>query len=300
MATRPLRLLILAALAIATLIAPGAAAAATTDAPTPLERVLQKRYLDRFFLLHSDVKVQQVKTQTVVSSTVGGTPKLNETKPITLVTEQGVFYTSNYDSKSELNLDVRAGPLPANAWDDPSLQNQALVMGGTVGSVVQIDRKAVVAIPQGYLARVVGVVEDTQGVQVLLEAFQGVAIPVLVRGAGTRDEPLEERQARFAALFARLCFELPDTREGRLESIDSAWSEAVQEAIRESRVATGMTPFQVVLAWGNPVFISRDADSDVDIWLYKRGATLLEQMRNPVNVYFASGRVAEIDAAAGY
>ena len=134
----------------------------------------------------------------------------------------------------------------------------------------------------------------------LLEAFQGVAIPVLVRGVGTRDEPLEERQARFAALFARLCFELPDTQEGRLESIDPAWSEAVQEAIRESRVETGMTPFQVVLAWGNPVFISRDADSDVDIWLYKRGATLLEQMRNPVNVYFASGRVAEIDAAAGY
>ena len=109
----------------------------------------------------------------------------------------------------------------------------------------------------------------------------------------------EEREARFTALFAKLCFELPDTREGRLERIDPAWSEAVQGAIRDSRVEKGMTPFQVVLAWGNPVFITRDAESLVDIWLYKRGATLVEQLRSQVNVYFASGRVAEVETDGG-
>ena len=33
----------------------------------------------------------------------------------------------------------------------------------------------------------------------------------------------------------------------------------------------------------------------VDIWLYKQGATIRQQMRSQVNVYFAAGRVAAVD-----
>ena len=289
MASRPVWTLITLA------VGASAALAAPAEGPTPLERILQKRYLDHYFLLRADVKVQRVKTETVVSSTVGGLPQLEETRPITLVTEGGVFYAGDYDSQSQLNMNVRSGPAPSTARDDPALQNEALVAGGTVGSVLQVDRTAQVAIPEGNLVRVIGVQEVPHGVQVMLEAFQGQGVPVMVRGADAEEEPPDARAAHFKALFDALCIELPGKPEERLAWVDPAWSETVQTAIRAGRVEAGMTPLQVVLAWGNPVFITRDAESQVDIWLYKRGATLLEQMRNQVNVYFAAGQVAEID-----
>lgn len=285
MAARPVPILILLA-----------AAAAGSGGPTPLERDLQKRYLDRCFLLRAAVKLQRVRTETVVSSTVGGPPKLDEVKPITLVTEEGVFYSADYDSSTQVNLDVRPGPIVGGAsFDDPALQNQALVNGGTLGSAIQIDRTAVVAIPEGSLARVMGVQEEAGGIRVTLEGLDGRRVPVLVRGAGTAAEPPEGRARAFDAILARLCLELPPEAADREPWIDPLWPQAVQASIRAGRVEAGMTPFQVILAWGNPVYVTRDPERQVEIWLYKRGATLMEQMRDQVNVYFAAGRVTQIE-----
>ncbi|MGD8375119.1 MAG: hypothetical protein PVF68_03185 [Acidobacteriota bacterium] len=297
MATRSLRRLTLRALLGACAVLPGALASA--EEPTPLERDLQPRYLDQTYLLQADVKVQQVATQTVRSSTVGPRPRIAETRPITVITSEGVFYTADYDKTDQINVDVRRGPGVSGfvGVDDPGWQNQNLVDGGTIGSVVEVEQSARVAIPKGYVVRVAGIEELPQGVRVHLEAFQGERIPVLVRGALKPADPVEARAREFDRLFGKLCYRVPEGKEARLQSIDPAWSDAVDAAIRESRVEVGMTPFQVVLSWGTPVFITRDEDGKVDIWLYRRGATIAEQMRGGVNVYFAAGRVADVEPA---
>lgn len=297
MAARSLRRLTLRALLGACAVVSGGFASA--EEPTPLERDLQPRYLDQNYLLQADVKVQQVATQTIRSSTVGPRPRLAETRPITVITADGVFYTADYDKTDQLNVDVRRGPGVSGfvGVDDPGWQNQNLVDGGTVGSVVEVEQSARVAIPKGYVVRVAGIEELPQGVRVYLEAFQGERVPVLVRGGLKPSDPVDARAREFDKLFGRLCFRVPEGTEERLQAIDPAWSEAVQTAIRESRVEVGMTPFQVVLSWGTPVFITRDDDGKVDTWLYRRGATIAEQMRGGVNVYFAAGRVADVGSA---
>ena len=56
----------------AILVASGLASAAeeAPRPPTALERVLQARHLDRYYLLRSDVKIQRVRSRRIVSSTL--------------------------------------------------------------------------------------------------------------------------------------------------------------------------------------------------------------------------------------
>ena len=114
--------------------------------------------------------------------------------------------------------------------------------------------------------------EEAAGIRISLEGLDGRKVPVLVRGAGAPTEATEERARAFDAILARLCLELPAEAADRERWIDPLWSDAVQGAIRAGRVEVGMTPFQVILAWGNPLHVTRDVERQVEIWK-KHGIT---------------------------
>ena len=61
-------------------------------APTDLERILQHAYLDHSFVLRADVKMKQITSRRVLSSTVASSPALDLLRPITVATRDGVFY----------------------------------------------------------------------------------------------------------------------------------------------------------------------------------------------------------------
>ena len=268
-------------------------AAAPTEEPTPLDRALQPRYLDRAVYLLADVKVRSLQSRKVVSSTWPRGADLSSEKPSTLVTAAGVFYSEDYDDTRQVNTNVRPGvPIdPSN----PADQNQLLVQGGTVGSVIELHRTSPVILAAGTIARIVGVEEISRDIHVTLEGIDGTKVVVLVRGAGEAPDPTDGRAAQFDEMLRKLCFFVPEHPEARMAAIDPAWSEAVRGAIREGRVEPGMTPFQVLLSWGFPLHISQTPDVQEEIWLYKRGATVLEQLRNTANVYLIRGVVDEVE-----
>lgn len=289
MAARAVRRLAEALLA---LLAAGAVVAAETPAPTPLERLLQARLLDRYFLLLADVKVQQEQTRNVVSTMLPRRRPESRIRPITVVTPDGVFYAADYRQAEQFALEVRSGVM-VNAHDKPELviaPNQQ----PSIGDVVEVEREAVVALRGGDLARVTGAEETEYGTRLSLEGLSTGTVPVLLRDPeGPRGAP-EERAARSLAILGRLVYLLPEDQDERRGRIDPSWSAEQQQAVREGRVLVGMTPLQVLLAWGNPLHVSRDAEGNVDVWLYKRGGTLLEQLRSRTDVYFAAGKVAQV------
>jgi hypothetical protein len=256
--------------------------------PTDLERVLQHTYLDQSFVLRTDVKMRQITSRRVVSSTVAGGPNLDLLRPTTVVTENGVFYLSDYASKERLTSDVHV------ALGSPDILPSEDPQGGFVqtSDVVEISGESQVAMQAGGLARITGVEEIPGSTRVTLQGFgEGVA-QVLVRSETELHRPVAERADGFTAALGQLLFLLPDDSEAWMQP---GWPENLRTAIREQRVVEGMIPEQVLLAWGTPLYISDDEEQGTQVWTYQRGATLREQLRNPTRVYFVNSTVVQVE-----
>jgi hypothetical protein len=282
-----------AALCLALAGAPAAAAEPEgTAAPTPLERFLQERLLDHYYLLRADVKVQIQESHNVVTSTYPARRPETEVHAITVVTPAGVFYASDYRQAEQVPMGVRSG-VQFDSHGQPGL---ALSPTGqpSIGDVIEVDRHASAALAAGDLSRVVGVEATPSGMEIRLEGLSGTPVPVLLRDPHPEDGTADERGKRALDIFGKLVFLIPEGKEERLAWIDPAWPPEQQQAVREGKVVAGMTPLQVLLAWGTPLHVARDRDGVVDVWLFKRGATLLEQLRNRTDVYIAAGKVAQV------
>lgn len=257
-------------------------------APTDLERMLQHTYLDQSFLLRADVKMKQITSRRVLSSTVASSPALDLLRPITVATSGGVFYLSDYTRKERLASDVHT------ALGSPDILPSGDPQGGFVqtADVVEISAEPKVLIRAGDLARITGVLEIPGAIQVNLEGFGGGVVPVLVRTGTEIHRPAAERAAGFTAALGQLVFLVPDDPE---EWMQPSWPEMLRTAIREHRVVEEMTHEQVLLAWGTPLYVTGDEEVGTQVWTYQRGATLRQQLRNRTRVYFAGSAVVEVE-----
>ena len=257
-------------------------------APTDLERILQRTYLDQSFVLRADVKMKQVTSRRVVSSTLAGSPALDLLRPITVVTGDGVFYLSDYARQERLASDVHL------ALGSPDILPSGDPQGGFVqtADVVEISAEPRVLIRAGDLARITGVAEIPAATQVTLEGPGGGVAQVLVRSGAELHRPTAERADGFTAALGQLLFLVPDNPE---EWMQASWPENLRTAIREHRVVEEMTHEQVLLAWGTPLYITGDEEAGTQVWTYQRGATLRQQLRNRTRVYFAGSAVVAVE-----
>ena len=292
MAARAVRGLVAAAVAGAALALGVAPPDPPRPAPTPLERRLQPRLLDRYFLLRADVKVQREETRAVISNTYPPRRAVERSKPITTVTPDGVFYSSDYADKGQYVEGVRAG-VQVNSYDKPGLKIEPGA-NPTTGDVLEVERDSRVALRAGDLARVTGVEELTDGIRLTLEGLGSEPVDVMLREAPGPRPAEGQREPQVLAILGHLVHLVPDAPAERAALIDPSWPPAQQEAVRLARVVPGMTPFQVLLAWGAPLHVSRDPAGRVDTWLYRPGSSVVEQMRRRVDVYFAAGLVTEV------
>jgi hypothetical protein len=257
-------------------------------APNDLERLLQAEYLDRSFVLRVDVKMIQITSRRVVSSTVASGPALDLLRPTTVATGAGVFYLSDYARKERLASDVHValgspGILPS---DDPQ--------GGFVqtADVVEISGEPKVFLGAGDLARITGVEEIPGYIQVTLEGFEGGPVQALVRPEVEIHRPAAERAKGAMAALGQLFFVLPEDPE---TWVQAEWPERIRTAIRERRVVEEMTREQVLLAWGTPLYLSGDEETGTQVWTYQHGATLREQLRNRSRVYLVLDTVVQVE-----
>jgi len=292
MATRAVRGIAVVALIGALLAVNLRAADAERPAPTPLERRLQPRLLDRYFLLRADVKIQREEKRTAISNTYPPRRAETHSKSITTVTPDGVFYVADYKDKGQYVQEVRAG-VQVNSQDKPGLKIEP---GGNpaTGDIIEVERESQVALRAGDLARVTGVEERTEGVRLSIEGLASDPVEVMLREAPGVQQAPEERERTLLAILSHLVHLVPDPPAERAALIDPAWPPSYQEAIRLGRVVAGMSPYQVLLAWGAPLYVSRDPGGRVDIWLYRPGHSVVEQTRRRVDVYFAAGAVTEV------
>jgi len=256
--------------------------------PTDLERNLQHTYLDQSFVLRADVKMKQVTSRRVASSTVASSPRLDLMRPITVVTGDGVFYLSDYARKERLTSDVHVG------LGSPDIVPSGDPQGGFVqtADVVEISAEPQVLIPAGELARITGVEEIPGAMQVTLEGDGGGIARVLVRSGKERHRPVTEQADGFNAALGQLLFLVPDDPRNWIQA---SWSEKIRTAIHEHRVVEEMTAEQVLLAWGTPLSITGDEGAETQVWTYQRGVTLREQLRNRTRVYFADSTVVDVE-----
>lgn len=256
--------------------------------PTDLERILQATYLDQSFVLRADVKMQQVTSRRVITSTVASSPALDLLRPITVATAEGVFYLSDYARKERLASDVH---MALGSPDIPPSENPE---GGFVqtADVVEISGESHVLMRGGDLAGIRGVQEIPGAIQVTLVGFGVDPVQVLVRPETEAQRPAATRADGFTVALGQLLFLVPDDPEAWMQA---GWPERVRNAIRGNRVLEEMTPEQVLLAWGTPLHITGDNDAGTRVWTYQRGATLREQLRNRTRVYFAGGAVVQVE-----
>jgi hypothetical protein len=269
-----------------------AAPAVEKPSPTPLERRLQPRLLDRYFLLRADIKIQREETRAVISNTYPPRRAESRSKSITTVTPDGVFYASDYADKGQYMAEVRAG-VQVNSHDKPGLK---IDPGGNpaTGDILEVERQSQVALRAGDLARVTGVEELADGVRLSVEGLAGATFDVMLREAPGEAVGDEERERAILAILGHLLHVVPDAPAERMALIDPTWPPSQQEAIRLGKVVAGMSPLQVLLCWGAPLHVSRDPGGRVDTWLYRPGSSVIEQMRRRVDVYFAAGAVTEV------
>ena len=293
MAPRPIP--ILTALLVLLVAGSGTALLADMEAPTDLERMLQQRFLDRHFILRADVKVQTLESRRVVSSTFPRPKNLDVTRPVTVVTPDGVFYTRDYSSKQQVEENVRTGagavssqmPSEINPGDHP----------GQIGDVVEISGQTRVVQGQGELVRITGIEEVPGGVRVSFEGFSSEPVEVLLREEGRAVGPAPEAAERYSTILAQLIFLLPEDPAERQNWIDPAWSEGLQAAIQEGSVLEGMNQLQVLLAWGTPAYVNTESDGSGQVWTFQRGGSLMDQLRNKTRVYFVAGQVVDVESS---
>jgi hypothetical protein len=292
MVARAVRGIALAAALGAAFALGSAASDAERPAPTALERRLQPRLLDRYFLLRADVKIQRQETRAVISNTYPPRRAEQRSKSITTVTPEGVFYVSDYADKGQFVQEARAG-VQVNSQDKPGLKIEP---GGnpTTGDILEVERDSLVAIRAGDLARVTGVQEVPEGVRLSVEGMASDPVDVMLREVPGGEQEPAARERALLSILGHLVHLVPDTPTERAALIDPAWATAQQEAIRSGRVIAGMSPYQVLLTWGAPLHVSRDPGGRVDTWLFRPGSTVAEQMRRRVDVYFAAGAVTEV------
>lgn len=257
--------------------------------PTPLERLLQAEYLDQHFVLRADVKRKQVTSHRVLRSTVASSPGLQTSRPITVVTREGVFYRSDYARKERLASDVHMG------LGSPGRLPSGDPQGGLVqtADVVEISSEPQVEIHAGELARITGVAEIPGSIQVTLESSSGQLVQVLVRSGKEAHRPALQRADGFTAALGQLLFLIP---EDPSRWIQSGWPEALLRAIRDDQVVLGMNQEQVLLSWGTPLYITGDEEVGTHVWTYQRGTTLRQRLRNRTRVYFVGDAVVEVEA----
>ena len=53
----------------------------------------------------------------------------------------------------------------------------------------------------------------------------------------------------------------------------------------------------VVLGFGLPIHVTRRAGDSREVWLFKRGRSIREQLRNTTNVVFSDGHVVVVEDA---
>ena len=276
------------------LLAGAAVAGEEPAATSPVVRRLEERDLDRYVLLRADVKVAAEEVRRVVAGTFPAPNASERVQPITVVTESGVFYASDYDRRELQPRDVRPG-IRVGPVGHPTLAIDP-AQGATVGEVVELTRDVRVAFRAGDLVRVTGFEGTPAGIRITLEGLGAGPASVLVRGAEPAADAEGEAE-RVHGWLGALWYDLPDDAAARAGWIESSWPSGAQEAIRAGRVAAGMSRLQVLLAWGNPLLVSRDGE--VEIWLYKRGASLRDQLRSRSNVFFAGGAVVQVEGGEG-
>jgi hypothetical protein len=274
---------------------PGTALLADMEAPTDLERILQKKFLDRHFILRADVKVQKLRSRQVVSSTFPRPKSVDAIRAITVVTPEGVFYTRDYSAKRQVEGDVRAGVAMG-----PDQMPSEIMPGdnaGQVGDVVELSGQTLVVQAQGELIRITGLEEAPGGVRVTLEGISSDPAEVLLRREGPESSPAAVAAERYTAVLAHLIFLLPEDPAERKEWIDPAWSEGLRTAIQEGRILQGMDHLQVLLAWGTPAYVHSESDGSGQVWTFQRGGSLMDQLRNKTRVYFVAGQVADVESS---
>ena len=288
---------------------------ATGQHPTMMEQAIHEEYLGRALLLREDVKVRVVQerprstsgadpsSRGVIPSAFGitfqdnGSPLILGDRvihPITLVTAGGVFHRSDYDE--EETYGHPAGVLEGILSTELPLRDERPhrftrpVIDRTVSATVRVILR------EGAVTRITDASETPWGILARLESYGEGPAAVLFRTDVGFSEPLDERRAAFSGLASRI-FALPSEEAARNQD---SWPRTIRDAVRAHRVLEGMNAAQVLLAWGDPVHISRGPMTSEEIWMFKRGANIMEQLRNTTNVRFAGGRVVGIDAGASW
>ena len=202
----------------------GNIAGVAAEGPSPEVAALQKRYLDRYFLLRVDVKIQKADVNRILASTVPPPPKLEALHSTTVITPDGVFYTRDYAQTTEVNADVRPGiDVRGDAQPGDATRQDG---SGMTGDVLEIKRESVAVLEQEDLARVIGIEEVAHGYLLTVEGFSAQPVEVDLRVKGAKASAATP-ETGFDELFGQLVYLLPEDPEALAAWIDPIWPESV-------------------------------------------------------------------------
>ena len=263
------------------------------EASTKAENSLGEAFLNRYFLLRENVKGRSTqRTTSAIAIATWGKSRVDAgndpgLEAITVVTPRGVFYSSDYDVEEQVmesaaDLAFRLGNTPIGLVPPTSV-------------VTDIAQRTIVVLQRGQITRLARLQEDPRGYRVTLESFGIEPIDVLLRPATTPVVSVEQQDAALSRLLGLLLVDPSDE-----SAVPGVWSAEVREAIAQGRVILGMDPQQVLLAWGSPVQVTTRRGGSAETWLFKRGATLVDQIRNRTNVSFWDGGVIAVESGPAW
>jgi hypothetical protein len=179
------------------------------------------------------------------------------------------------------------------------LDNTPIGLAPPASFVWNVSRKRTVVLRRGQITRPMRLRNEPRGFRVTLTSF----------GVDPTDAPLfpglapvasfeSQNDALFPLLDPLLAgpsdpSDFPETEEGM-------WSAEIREAIAQGHVIVGMDAQQVLRAWGSPVQVTTLRASSGETWLFMRGATLADQIRNGTNVSFWDGRVIDVESGPAW
>jgi hypothetical protein len=179
------------------------------------------------------------------------------------------------------------------------LDNTPIGLTPPVSFVRNVSRRTVVVLCRGQIARPTHLRKDPRGFRVTLTSF-GVdpTDALLLPGPA----PVASFESQDDALLPLLDLRLADPPDPSAfpETGENTWSAEVREAIAQGRIILGMDAEQVLRAWGSPVQVTTLRASSGETWLFMRGATLADQIRNGTNVSFRDGRVIDIESGPAW